>query len=111
TPKDNPVIVTHSGVLTFAVTVGSGAGNNLSYTFTLDNTVVQSGSNGFFDLNQANVGSGDHVLDVFVTNGITNDSRVFYLTKNTPPSIDSTNPAASGNTVGCGGGAIVFTVE
>ncbi len=111
TPKSNPVIVTNSGTITFAVTVGSGAGNNLTYAFSLDGNVVQSGPNGFFDLNAASVGAGAHTLDVNVTNGVTQDSHRFNLQKNTPPVIDSTSPPAAGNVVSCGGGALILNVQ
>lgn len=111
TPKTNPVVVTNFGVTTFAVQVGSGAGNALVYTFELDGAEVQAGANGFYDLSAASVAAGSHVLEVTVTNGQTSDVHLFNLQKNTPPTVGVTTPAAAGNTVSCGGGALDFQIN
>jgi hypothetical protein len=108
TPTINPVVMTNSTSNTFAVSVPDGTGA-VTYEFKQDsNTVLQSSSVPFYILNGTSLSSGLHTLKVKATNSVSSDEKTFNIRKNTPTSVASFSPAATGTVINCGGGSTTF---
>ncbi len=111
TPTESPVVLTNSNSSTFGVTVADGSGT-VGYEFLLDNmTVLQDGGTSFYTLPGNTLLAGFHSLKITASNGITTDTKVFNIRKNTPPGVSSYTPALTGNNISCSGGAITFAAN
>lgn len=111
TPTESPVVLTQANSATFGVTVADGAGT-VGYEFLLDNmTVLQDGGTSFYTLAGSSILPGFHSLKITASNGITTDTKVFNIRKNTPPSVSSYTPALTGNNISCSGGTITFNAN
>ncbi|MCB0392401.1 MAG: hypothetical protein KDD58_14010, partial [Bdellovibrionales bacterium] len=109
-PTTNPVRVTDTTDTTFAIAV-NGTSGQVEYTWKLNGSLLIQGSEPFIDINGGAVNPGVNTLEVIASNEISEDSKIFSIEKNTAPNIDLTTPAAAGNSVTCGSGSIVFTVN
>ncbi len=110
TPNTVPVRVTDSSSTTFVVSVNSGAGDNVTYTWKLDGTTLATGSDSFYAFDGTLAPSGSSSLVVTADNQISTDTHAFNLDKNAVPTIDSSVPAAAGNMVNCDGSTIQFSI-
>jgi hypothetical protein len=111
TPTESPVVLTQSNSVTFGVTVADGAGT-VAYEFLLDNmTVLQNSGTSFYTLPGSSILPGFHSIKITASNGITTDSKVFNIRKNTPPNVSSYTPALTGNNISCSGGIITFNAN
>jgi hypothetical protein len=107
-PSDNPVIMTDSSNVTFALSLSSG-NYRASYNFKLDGISVQESASPFYNLAGNLLATGDHTLKVIVTNPISTDFYQFNIRKNASPSIDSFTPSDSNQSVTCGSGSLDFS--
>lgn len=111
TPTESPVVLTNTNSSTFGVTVADGSGT-VGYEFLLDNmTVLQDGGTSFYTLPGNTLLAGFHSLKITASNGITTDTKVFNIRKNTPPGVSSYTPALTGNNISCSGGTITFAAN
>lgn len=108
TPTQSPVVMTDSTSATFAVSVQDGAGA-VTYEFKKDySTVLQNTTTPFMVLAGTNFTPGLHTLKVKATNSVSNDEKIFNIRKNTPPSVLSSSPAATGSSINCGQDTLTF---
>ncbi len=109
-PTDDPLRMVANDSETFAVTVGPSAGDSVTYTYKLNTALLSMTANPYYSLDGALLNAGTNTLEVTATNELGLDTKIFNITRNTPPSLDLTSPAAAGNNVACGGGSLVFNV-
>ena len=102
-PKESPVRVANGLETTFVVAINPSAGNNVAFTWKLNGSLLSDQKDPFLSLSGDVTDPGINTLEVVATNSVSEASKMFTLYKNSPPSIDSTSPEPTGNTVTCGG--------
>lgn len=84
---------------TFQATANPGC----DYTWSLNGAPISGATTSAYVLNNSSLNAGQNILQVSVSNGLTSDTKLWSVVKNTPPACSSQSPAASGSSVGVGG--------
>lgn len=111
TPTVVPTVTATTGDTTFAVSIASGAGNNVKYKWELDGNKLADSSRAFYTLSASALTSGSHSLKVTAYNSISSDVYTYIIDKNTPPTLSSPTPSATGSSVTCGSGTLSLSVH
>lgn len=109
-PTADPIRVTNSTKTTFLISINSSAGDSVSYSWELNSSAISGADKSFYELDGADALAGVNTLKVTATNSLGSESKTFNVEKNKVPVVDSSIPAAAGNSVNCGS-SIAFTVN
>ncbi|MBC7715066.1 MAG: hypothetical protein H7177_17095 [Rhizobacter sp.] len=100
-PAANLISLPGHGTTTFGVTLEQ-TDTSVKYEFKLDSlTVLQDGTDAYYNLNSVIITGGTHTLTVKAYNTISSDSHTFNLTINSPTIINSFSPTLTGATAAC----------
>lgn len=110
TPTVVPTVTATTGDTTFAVSIASGAGNNVKYRWVLDGSEVANSSRAFYTLSAAALTAGSHSLAVTAFNSVSSDTYTYTIDKNSPPTLSSPSPAVTGTSVTCGSGSVNLSI-
>lgn len=111
TPTVVPTVTATTGDTTFAVSIASGAGNNVKYKWELDGLLLVDSARAFYTLSASSLSAGSHALKVTAYNSLSSDTYTYVIDKNTPPTFSSPSPASTGSSVTCGSGTLALSVN
>lgn len=102
TPAGNLISLPSQGSTTFGVTLDA-TDSSVKYQYALDsNTILQDGTNPFYNLDSAIISGGTHTLTVKAYNSASSDSHTYNLTINSPAQVNTFTPNLTGATIACG---------
>ena len=109
-PEDATVIVPANEIKTFGVSVQGGAADGVVYNFYVEDQLIGTGSEPFYNLNGSQLGEEAKTFTIKVTDGIIVDEHSFQIVKNEPPQISSSSPEERSIIVECADPLLVFNV-
>lgn len=116
-PSTSTTVLTSNEIKTFVIALAE-TDTGVSYKFDLKRistgiiTTLQNGNNPYINLNSSTLSEGAYELIVTASNSTSNDTHVFNLRKNAPPSVPPTpltfSPSLTGTILDCASSTQIF---